>query len=121
MTKVQCGECGNIQESYAQVFFNCGKCRARNLIENSRYTEPEPHGNRKVVTPETQQNTTQEKSGVEKPEIISVADKTLEIQDAGEPEPEKEQEYKCPDCNQPLKKFGDCTNPDCLAEIYWRE
>ncbi len=130
MTKVQCGFCGNIQESFAQVFFNCNGCRRRNLIENSVFQESLPHGNRKGTDVQTQPRqelpTPLGKADAEAHpafpvpvKVVNEEKPVIEIQDV-EPDAVPE-EYKCPHCNSPVERFGDCTNPQCLAEIFWRE
>ena len=127
MTRVQCIECGNVQDAFGRWFYVCNKCGKKQAIENSVYevqskkidsqSSPMPSQTGEIV--DVGSKSESEGKTVLPAHSENSSDLQLEIQD-NEPE-QVPIKYNCPFCKSPVERFGDCTNPECLAEISWKE
>jgi len=125
MVLVQCNECGNRQETFGKIFFTCKKCKANNLIENSKVepqeiireleAEEKKENPQTEIKPQEPQEQTEIKPQEPQEQILTIE----ETQEQEEKKETQEEEFFCPICNSKVNKFEDCAN--CGHELVWSD
>ena len=114
MVKVKCLKCGNVQDTYAKWFFTCNQCKEKQTIENSLLETK-----LKEVEKETPKEIPKEipKEEVRENEDLEIEEEPKKVEKVEENA--HGEQFRCPECNSIVEQYGDCTNPECKAEIIW--